>query len=55
MAVATNVTVNDSPAANPIVGAKSVLIIDAKTTEKIFQYMRYIQKICIFATSNTPL
>ena len=38
MAVAANVVPNDKPAAKPTVGAKNVLIIDAKTTEKIFQY-----------------
>ena len=37
-AVATKVVPNDNPAAKPIVGAKNVLIIDAKTTVRIFQY-----------------
>ena len=37
MAEAANVTPNDSPAAKPAAGAKNVLIIDAKTTDSIFQ------------------
>ena len=36
-AVAAKVTPNDNPAANPIEGAKNVLITDAKTIESIFQ------------------
>ena len=36
-AVAAKVTPNDNPTANPIEGAKNVLITDAKTIESIFQ------------------
>ena len=41
MVEAANVTPNDSPAAKPAAGAKNVLIIDAKTTEHIFQYTSF--------------
>ena len=54
MAVAANVVQKDNPAAKPIEGAKNVLIIDAKTTDSIFQYIFYdtIQKSCIFAPAK---
>ena len=53
-AEAANVVLNDNPAANPIDGAKNVLITDAKTTDSIFQYIFYdtIQKSCIFAPAK---